>query len=338
MLRLPDSWVWDSWYVRDQGAYHVFFLYASRALHEPALRHRRASIGHAVSADLVHWERVADAVVRSSAPGFDQLAPWTGSIVRGDDDRWYMFYTGTALNDEGALLQQIGLATSDDLVTWHKHEANPLVRADPRWYEKIGGALEWQDEHWRDPWVMRDPSGRGWHMLITARAGTGPVDQRGVIGHATSDNLIDWTVRPPLTKPGAGFGHMEVPQVEEIDGRPVLLFNCPRSQLGSDRAAQGPGGVWVASAESLVGPYSVENATLLADERLYVGKAIQDPTGEWVFIAFANRGECGAFVGELIDPVPVGWVGDVLVVDHAASPRAVVDSTDRQHPAPAPPS
>lgn len=321
MLRLPDSWVWDSWYVRDGDVHHAFFLYASRALHDPDRRHCRAAVGHAVSTDLVTWRRVDDALVHGDAPDFDQTATWTGCVVQGDDDRWYMFYTGVTENPEGRLIQQVGLAVSDDLHTWHKHEANPLLAADGLWYEKQGGPAGWQDEHWRDPWVLRDPDGDGWHMLITARARTGSPDQRGVIGHATSPDLVTWTPQPPLTDP-AGFGHMEVPQVAQVDGRWVLVFNCASPQLGAPRGTGGPGGVWVANAQSALGPYDVDRATLLADERFYVGKLMQDPAGAWVLIAFANHADDGTFVGELTDPMPVRWADDRLVLDLAG------DATD----------
>lgn len=321
MLRLPDSWVWDFWIVQDRGTYHAFFLYASRALHDPDLRHRRASVGHAVSTDLVAWQRVPDALVHGGPPSFDQMATWTGSTVQGDDGRWYMFYTGTTMTDEGQLLQQIGLATSDDLFAWHKHEQNPLVRADGRWYERLGGPREWHDEHWRDPWVFKDPGGDGWHMLITARAATGPADDRGVIGHARSPDLFSWTVQPPLSTPCAGFGQLEVPQVENIDGRWVLLFNCLGGELADGRTARGErGGVWAANAETALGPYDLERATLLADDRWYVGKLVRDPGGRWVFLAFANKDARGEFVGELIDPAPVRWCGDQLVVDGITAP------------------
>jgi beta-fructofuranosidase len=131
MLRLTDSWVWDFWIIREQETYHIFFLYASRALHDPETGHRRASVGHAVSTDLVHWQRVADAVVHGSQPSFDQTATWTGSVVQVEDGRWYMFYTGATVTDEGQLLQQIGLAISDDLSTWYKHDRNPQVTPTP---------------------------------------------------------------------------------------------------------------------------------------------------------------------------------------------------------------
>jgi len=62
-------------------------------------------------------------------------------------------------------------------------------------------------------------------MLLTARAGRGRDDDRGVIGDARSADLLTWQVEPPLSRPGSGFGQLEVPQVELVDGRPVLISN-----------------------------------------------------------------------------------------------------------------
>ena len=97
MFSLPEAWVWDFWLVDDGQKYHLFFLYASRALGNPDHRHYRASVGHAISDDLTRWERVRDALVRSDAPAFDDLAIWTGSVVRHPDGTWIMFYTGATL-------------------------------------------------------------------------------------------------------------------------------------------------------------------------------------------------------------------------------------------------
>src|SRR6478752_6226477 len=313
MFRLPDSWVWDFWLAQDQDTYHLFYLYASRALQEPGRRHLQAGIGHAVSMDLVSWERVADAVVRGDSPSFDQTATWTGSVVQGPGGSWFMFYTGTTQLPDGTLRQQIGRATSTDLYHWVKDEQNPLVCADSRWYETLGGPVPWRDEHWRDPWVFADPAGDGWHMLITARANGGPLDERGVVGHATSGDLAHWQVQPPLPEPGAGFGQLEVFQLENVDGRWVLIFNCLASEFSAARAAAGgPGGVWAASAESALGPFDLAGATRLTDEGLYVGKVVRDPSGDWVFLAFENDDGDGGFVGSLTDPLRIGWAGDTL--------------------------
>ena len=66
MLALPDSWVWDFWTADDGESYHLFFLYASKALHDPEARHLRASIGHAVSDDGIAF--VPDALNPVVAP------------------------------------------------------------------------------------------------------------------------------------------------------------------------------------------------------------------------------------------------------------------------------
>src|SRR6187402_2730218 len=119
VFNLPDSWVWDFWFADDGDRYHVFFLYASRALHDPERRHLRASIGHAVSDDLMSWTQVADALVRSDAPAFDDVATWTGSVVRHDDGTWFLYYTGVRF-EGGRNVQRLGYATSADLTTWTK--------------------------------------------------------------------------------------------------------------------------------------------------------------------------------------------------------------------------
>ena len=138
MLRLPGAWVWDFWLAHDGDRYHLFFLYASRALQDERRRHHRATIGHAVSDDLRTWHQVGDVLAVSEAPAFDDMATWTGSVVRGPDGRWWLLYTGATLVDD-QIWQTIGAATSADLEVWHKEPTSPLVVADDRWYERLGG-------------------------------------------------------------------------------------------------------------------------------------------------------------------------------------------------------
>lgn len=312
MFDLPDSWVWDYWFADDGETYHLFFLYASRALHDPDARHHRASIGHAVSADLTSWTRVADALVRSDAPAFDDLATWTGSVVRHPDGTWFLFYTGASLSTDGINVQRVGYATSSDLMVWEKHGA-PVLEADPARYETLACGA-WHDEAFRDPWVFPAPDGDGWHMLITARSAQGPVLGRGVVGHAWSADLRSWELRDPLTAPSErGFGQLEVLQVEEVEGRPVLIFSC--GAVHSTEARRGErGGTWAVPAESLLGPFDIENAYPLTDESLYVGRLLQrrDDRSWWLF-AFRDANETGPFLGGIIDPLPVRWEGDRLV-------------------------
>ena len=289
MLTLPDSWTWDFWFADTGDAYHMFFLRASRALQDPGRRHRRAGIGHAVSTDLRSWTLLPDALVHADPPAFDDMATWTGSVIQGDDGIWRMFYTGISHADHGAV-QRIGLATSADLTTWRAQPDGPVLEADPRWYEQLEDGT-WVDEAWRDPWVYKDPDGDGWHMLITARANHGAVDDRGVIGHAFSRDLTRWEVLPPLSQPGAGFGQLEVLQCEVIDGRPVILFSCLGTELSAARKATGStGGIWTMTADRPTGPFDPGTARQLTDDSLYVGRLVQDRDGRWVMLAFYNMG------------------------------------------------
>lgn len=319
MFDLPDSWVWDFWTADDGAQYHLFFLYASRALHDPELRHHRAAIGHAVSPDLVHWTRVADALVHGDAPDFDDDATWTGSVVRADDGTWMMFYTGMHLVGDGSNVQKIGVAGSADLFTWTKSPHNPVLHIDPRWYETLA-ETQWRDETWRDPWVFRDPSGDGWHMLITARSREGGVRERGVVGHAVSDDLVHWEARPPVSAPSPlGFGQLEVMQVEVVDGHPMLIFSClPSEASDAKRDAYPRGAVWAAPGDSVTGPFRIDEAYSLTDDSLYVGRLAHLRSGDWALLAFRNAGPDGRFVGGVTDPMPISWRDGRLVVD--ASP------------------
>jgi beta-fructofuranosidase len=302
MLRLDDAWLWDFWLADDGARHHLFFLSAPQTPDDPERRHWQVRIGHAVSTDLREWTLLPDALAPSETPAFDDRSTWTGSIVRGPDGTWFMYYTGAGTRERG-LKQRIGLATSTDLTTWSRRPG-PILESDPRWYEQLGSA-SWPDEAWRDPWVLADPGGDGWHMLLTARASSGPVDERGVIGHARSHDLVHWEARPPLTRPGAGFGHLEVPQVEVVDGRAVLLFSSLRRELSQARRARnGHGGVWIAEGASELGPFDVAGARTLTDESLYSGRLVQDRQGAWWLLAFRHAGPDGGFVGELADPIP----------------------------------
>jgi beta-fructofuranosidase len=319
MLRLPGAWIWDFWLADDGERYHAFFLFASRALQDERRRHFRAAIGRAVSEDLRTWVQVGDVLVAADPPAFDDLATWTGSVVRGDDGRWWLFYTGVTLVD-GRIRQTIGAATSTDLEVWHKQSTSPLISADDRWYERLGGG-DWPEEAWRDPWVLRDPDGDGWHMLITARANHGPADDRGVIGHAYSPDLHRWAVRPPLSRPGSGFGHIECPQVATVEDRQVLVFSCLDPQFSAARRGTGaPGGILYVPVDSPTGPFDTAVARPLTNDAFYCGRLTHDRAGQPVLLAFHYYDQARQFLGELSDPMPVGWENGELKLTGSTAP------------------
>lgn len=301
---LPDHWVWDFWLADDGATYHMFYLHAPMSLGDPQLRHRNARIGHATSTDLTTWQdhgKIFDAGPEGS---YDGSATWTGSVVHGADGRWYLYYTGSRFlsPDSNANVETIGLAVSDDLFSWQKLPG-PIVVADQRWYETLGTS-SWPEEAWRDPWVFKGDNDQTWHMLITARANHGDDAGRGVIGHATSTDMLHWHVAPPLSDIDAGFMHLEVPQIVEVEGTTHLIF-CSGSQTLSGRLAGERGGIYSVAAPNPAGPYEIEKATLIVTEELYAGRIARTRSGQSVLIAFDSTQADGHFVGAISDPIPL---------------------------------
>ena len=291
-LRLPDLWVWDFWIADAGTAYHCFYLQAPRSLGNPDLRHEHATVGHAVSVDLIEWEVMQDALLPGPRGAWDDRATWTGSIVQSSGV-WHMLYTGTS-SAEGGAIQRIGLATSLDLGVWTRHPDNPLIEADARWYERLDAA-GWPHEAWRDPWVFPDAGGRGWHALITARSRSGPRSRRGVIGHARSIDLCKWTVEPPLASPGR-FPHLEVPQVFRVWDRWHLLFSVDLRRGGRTYACR---------TDSPLGPFDIARAEPLGSPWHYSGRLVNGRDGRPALLAFLNHRDDGTFIGELSDPMQI---------------------------------
>lgn len=323
-LKLADKWIWDSWYTKDGDTYHAFYLHASRALGDPVRRHRHPIVGHAISKDLTNWTVVADAIIVSDEPeAFDSWTTWTGSVIRNDDGTWWMFYTGTSRGDGGEV-QRIGAATSPDLMTWTKISKQALSEADSRYenWLRPDGKVE---VNWRDPWVFRFPAGvttgaaavgvqdgvephAVWHMLTTPHGNDAERPQRGLTGHATSTDLINWTTQAPLSQVGQSFDQMEVFQFEIVDGVPVLVFCCAWPDISADRLAKlGQHDATYSLAVSAdlselnfnkAYPYDFNS------EFVYAGRIIQGPDGKWNLIGFVQNA-ANEFEGYLSDPIPV---------------------------------
>ena len=303
-FNLPDHWVWDFWLADDGARHHLFYLHAPKSLGNPDLRHRNARIGHASSTDLRNWTDHGPAFDAGTPGSFDGSATWTGSVVRGPDGLWRMFYTGSRFlsPDSNANIETIGVATSPDLATWTK-QPGPISAADARWYETLGTS-SWPEEAWRDPWVFWRQADQLWHMLVTARGTDGTEPDRGVMAHATSPDLKSWTAQPPLSTTGSGFAHLEVFQVVKIDGRNHLVFCCDTAKLVGARDGQ-TGGVWSLPVGDMPGPVDFRQARLLVDERLYAGRIAIDRQGAPWLLAFRNASADGEFVGGISDPIRV---------------------------------
>ncbi|MBN9023738.1 MAG: hypothetical protein J0H08_16955, partial [Rhizobiales bacterium] len=307
VLRLDDKWVWDSWYVRDGGRWHAFFLQAPRSIGEPELRHWNVSQGHAVSDDLVTWDYLGTCFRPAERGAWDDYTTWTGSVVKGPDGLWHLFYTGTCHAEDG-LIQRIGHATSTDLHGWERVGDGLCLDLSGDEYEQFRPGF-WHDRAMRDPWVIPDPDGPGWLMFFTARsAGIPEPNAGGAIGLATSPDLMTWTLQPPVFT--GGFGQLEVPEVFEHQGRWYCLFCTAAKHFSAEQARAIPGGP-VSGNHYLVGegprgPWTIAPGHFLDGAlpcKRYAARIVATDDGLRL-IGFADRPE-GDFVGELTDPDPV---------------------------------
>jgi beta-fructofuranosidase len=308
-FELSGNYVWDYWIARDGKTYHLYCLTAPRTPEHPDLRHLSARIGHASSENLIDWTYHGIVIGPSEEPAWDDGVTWTGSVVKRPDGRWMMFHTG-GQKSENCKLQRIGAALSGDLRTWQKLAANPVFEIDPLYYETYDPS-RWHDQAFRDPWVYECPEGEGWRMLFTARDHNGPAGGAGVIGQASSPDLLNWTAGQPLFKTGY-YGEMEVPQLFFLDGWWFCLFsNSSRhrepSYLATGKAGMATGTHYIRS-RSPSGPFElVEEQFFAGDDvgHLYGGRVVENDNGEMVFMAFLNHMADGSFVGKLTDPMPV---------------------------------
>jgi beta-fructofuranosidase len=256
---------------------------------------------------------------RSLRSLLDRRVVWTGSVVRGHDGVWRMYYTAINTGGHGVKDQRLGLAESDDLITWRRCGDRPVLEVDPRWYRTLDEDPT-VSETWRDPLVIEDPDGDGWHMLVAARAAQAvgaAKDDDGVLAHARSADLRTWELGPPVCSPGAGFGQLEVAQVRVVDGQPLLVFTCqPNEQTAERKKRSGEFCTWSVAGASVLGPWDIDAAQpFTAEPALFAAPLVQRRDGSWALVGFRNLEPEGRHELEILDPIPVLVVDGVLVAD-----------------------
>lgn len=142
--------------------------------------------GVAVSRDGLTWTRAKDEPILSV---FDKdRGEWEQSCIY---QPWLLEHEGLYYNLYNAAnggIEQLGLATSDNLLDWKRHQANPVI--------PVGGEGSYNQRFSADGKIFRD--GDHWICLFFG-VGKGGAH----IMAAFSRNLTDWTVDPePLYKAG----------------------------------------------------------------------------------------------------------------------------------------
>lgn len=129
-------------------------------------------LGHATSADLLHWEEQPVAL----RPGDGDDGCWSGCVVVGDDGAPQLLYTSIQSADLDRGVVRVAHPEDGDWSSWRKGE---VLVSPPR----AGTAV------FRDPAVFRD--GDDWVMLV----GCGGEDRTAGAEAFVSRDLITWEHR-----------------------------------------------------------------------------------------------------------------------------------------------
>ena len=239
------------------GVYHAFYLKA------PLPPQRSGSNGtpyaHLASRDLVNWEELPLAIAPGPPGSPDEVSCFTGSVIeRGGV--FHLFYTGFPGPDKP---QTVCRAISSDLLTWEKDPHNPIITADPRWYEAID---------WRDPFPFWNEAAGEYWMLLAAREKEGPDNRRGCIALMTSPDLETWQVKPPFWAPRLYYTH-ECPDLFRWGDYWVLVYST-----FSERTV-----THYRISKSLDGPWLAPTNDTFDGRAFYAAKTAGDGSRRFVF-------------------------------------------------------
>ena len=214
------------------GWWHMFFQ------HNPYLADfGPMGWGHARSRDLAHWEHCPIALMPSPG-GADGAGCWSGSVVIHDGVPTLM-YSGVAdmtlysADDDlppsdrqripqgyyHEFLLEIDqetqcIATSGDgLMSWQKHDANPVIPAIPPELDLIG---------FRDPFLWKEADGF-WYMLL----GSGIKGVGGVALLYRSADMLAWEYLNPLYigDPAESGINWECPNFLDLGAKHMLVVS-----------------------------------------------------------------------------------------------------------------
>jgi beta-fructofuranosidase len=218
--------------IEANGRIHLFHLCLNN----------RDQVGHIVSDDGLSWQ-VLPPAIRTGRPGScDDDCIRTVSVT-AHQGRYYMVYTAISTL-EGGLTERNALAVSDDLLDWRKHDKNPIIESDRRWYEADGDRISWRDPK---PFFENGT----FYATVCGRRKEGPILRRGAAALATSEDLVNWEVRPPVESP-RWFYEIECPQIYKI-GLSYYLIGSTHEEVGQR--------YWV--SDSVEGPYRTIGGGLL---------------------------------------------------------------------------
>lgn len=191
--------------IQHNGVHHLYYQ-----TNPNGTNHADMHWGHATSLDLINWieQPIALAPGAPDSP-YDADGVFSGITVEVDG-RIAALYTGV---DGEMQLPCVAWATDDDLMTFVKDPANPVIADHP----DTGSAVL----AFRDHSITR--SGDTWRQLV----GGGTENLGGAVFVYTATDFHDWTYRGVLTDgtrtaiPGEIW---ECPDLFTLDGHTVLII------------------------------------------------------------------------------------------------------------------
>ncbi|UCH33220.1 MAG: glycoside hydrolase family 32 protein [Armatimonadota bacterium] len=206
------------------GYYHVFYQ------HNPyGDEWDHMHWGHARSRDLVHWDHLPIALWPSKERGEQHC--FSGSAIVSPKRQPMLFYTSIG---ERPPEQWAAVPGDNDLITWQKHPANPILT------EKAHGDVTIYD--WRDPFVVTDEG--IYYMIAGGNLNQGKGGQAVVnLYVATDDELTQWEyVGVIFHHPDEDVTNIECPNLFRVGDKWVLVVSphrAPEYFVGDFEPARG---------------------------------------------------------------------------------------------------
>lgn len=252
--RPEEAWFGDAIPFYEDGVFYIYYLYDQRKTPVTADH----TSWHLVSTkDLLHWKEEGEVLPAGGVNNCDQ-ACYTGSVIRGRDGYWHMFYTGqNPLNPDfgsgGKALQYILHAVSRDLINWDKHYETAFTAPE--------GHFEPHD--WRDPFVFYQEETESYYMLLAARLQGKSLRKSGCVAVCRSVDLWNWGEAEVFFAPEMYYTH-ECPDLFQEGGWWYLLYSTFTTRFVThyrkSRTIEGP---WEMPGDDLLdarGMYAIKTA------------------------------------------------------------------------------
>lgn len=189
------------------GKYHIFFQW-----NRFEKNHSYKEWGLFTSKDLINWQFEGSAIIPDQEYDIDGVYSGSGYVIK---DQLYLFYTGNNKKN--------GKRTSSQCLS---------VTKDGRKYQKKGIILKTPKdftEHFRDPKVFGGKKS-DYYMVVGAQQQNG----KGALALCHSEDGETWNYERKIAV-SKQYEMIECPDLFELDGKHVLLFNPQKRDNAADQ-------------------------------------------------------------------------------------------------------